>query len=109
MRDHRQIDSRSLALGRAVAARLAADPTLVARAHGTLTRWLATADPRVRPALLEWRASLEGPLPGVIHLLTSTDERSTRLRQSNPFAGVLPTEERNAILRQAARHEPLPT
>jgi hypothetical protein len=32
---------------------------------------------------------LDGPVDGVVTLLTSPDERATRLRQSKPFTGVL--------------------
>jgi hypothetical protein len=59
----------------------------------------------VRPALQEWSAALDGPIQGVISLLTDRDERSVRLRQSNPFAGVLSSAERNAIIRQFHSHD----
>jgi hypothetical protein len=100
MKSHRLIDERSLAFGRAIAARLAENPELTARARETLTRWLTTCSPGARRALEEWLAALDGPGEGVVALLTGTDERATRLRQSNPFAGVLSAQERNAILRQ---------
>src|SRR5437773_763644 len=90
MKDHRRIDERSLAFGRAIAARLAerpADVTALARAN--IHRWMMTCSAGSRPALREWLDALDGPLEGVIALLTSPDERATRLRQSNPFAGVL--------------------
>ena len=100
MTDHRRIDERSLAFGRAVAAKLKARPELIARAKATLERWLTTCSPRARGTLLEWLETLNGPTDAVLHLLTSPDERATRLRQSNPFAGVLSPQERNAILRK---------
>jgi len=53
----------------------------------------------VKRTLDEWIAILDGPLPGVIEVLTADDERATRLRQSNPFAGLLSNEERSRILR----------
>ena len=105
MRDHRLIDERSRAFGEAIAVRLADHPSWISRAQQTVERWLATADPRVRPALMEWQEQLRGPVAGVVGVLTGRDERSTRLRQSNPFAGVLPIPERNEILRRFARHE----
>lgn len=109
MKDHRLIDERSLALGSAIASRLEDHPSWIVRAQQTLERWLATADPRVRPALLEWEELLRGPVADVIVVLTGRDERSTRLRQSNPFAGVLPIQERNEILRRFALHESVST
>jgi hypothetical protein len=100
MPGHQQIDRRSLAFGHAIAERLKSHPEFITRARVTLARWLTTVSPRVSPALLEWSQILEGPLDGVLEILTSTGERATRLRQSNPFAGVLPASERNAILRR---------
>jgi hypothetical protein len=100
MSNHELIDQRSIAFGRAIAARIAADPDVITHARITLARWLTTCAPQVRPGLLEWQAALEGPVDGVVTLLTSPDERATRLRQSNPFAGVLSNQERNAIIRQ---------
>jgi hypothetical protein len=100
MRDHRLIDERSLAFGRAIARRLAEQPDLVSRASMTLERWMTTSSPRVQPVLNEWRAVLDGPIEELISLLTSTDDRAIRLRQSNPFAGLLSQPERNAILQK---------
>ena len=105
MNRHRLIDERSLAFGRAIAARLAQRPELIERARATLVRWLATCSPGARPALEEWLAVLDGPADEVFALLTGTDERAVRLRQSNPFAGVLPPPERTAILRQFQSHD----
>ncbi len=105
MKDHRDIDRRSLAFGEAIAARLRSHPELLTRAKQNLARWLVNGSPSSRPDLLEWEAAVNGPFNGVIALLTDPGEKATRLRQSNPFAGVLPNEERNAILRRFADHE----
>ena len=106
--DHQRIDERSLAFGRLIAERVAAHPELIAQARETAARWLQTCSPRSRSTLQEWLATLDGPVEGVLRLLTSPDERSTRLRQSNPFAGVLSQEERNTILRQFHAHDATP-
>lgn len=100
MKDHRDIDKRSLAFGRAIAARLQEHPEFVVRARLTILRWMETCSPRSQLALEEWLAALDGPIEGVLALLTSPDERATRLRQSNPFTGVLSSPERNQILRE---------
>lgn len=105
MPTHARIDERSLAFGRAIADRLRADPTLIERARDNLIRWLSTCSDAARPALLEWQAALDGPVDGVLALLTSTDERAMRLRQSNPFAGVLTSQERAGILRAFPSHD----
>jgi hypothetical protein len=103
--DHRLIDERSLAFGRAIASKLAEHPELIDRARGTIGRWMATCSPAVRPALAEWQSALQGSREGVTALLTGTDERAARLRQSNPFAGVLSSKERTEILRQFNTHD----
>jgi hypothetical protein len=98
MRDHRLIDERSLAMAMAIAERLRQEPGLVQLARENIHRWLKTSSPGVRLTLEEWLAVLDGPVDGVVELLTSRTERATRLRQSNPFAGALSEKQRNAIL-----------
>ena len=100
MKTHLAIDQRSLALGQAVSARLVEDPSLIHRGQATLSRWLRTCSPQVRPALQEWESVLQQPVSQVVELLSGTDERAIRLRQSNPFAGVLSPRERTAILKE---------
>jgi len=97
---HQQIDARSLAFGRAIAGRLIEKPELIEHARANIHLWLKTCSPGVDRTLHEWLAVLNGPLSGTIELLTAEDERATRLRQSNAFAGVLSNQERNRILRQ---------
>ena len=98
MKDHRLIDQRSLAFGRAIAARLPGHPEIVERAKATLARWQKTFAPREYQTLQEWEGILAGPLDGIIAILTSGDERAIRLCQSSPFTSVLSQQERNAIL-----------
>lgn len=101
MRSHQWIDRRSLALHEAVAAKLAERPELLDVARDNVERWLRD---RPVPALMEWRDLLQHePLSAILDVLRSRSEAATRLRQSSPFAGVLTSEERDAILR---RHEP---
>ena len=96
MRSHQWIDQRSLALHEAVAAKLEADPQLLDVARRNLERWLQQ-NPAL--ALREWRRILDStPLADVVALLRSSSEEATRLRQSSPFAGLLTTEERRAIM-----------
>ncbi|MBV9127778.1 MAG: hypothetical protein JO117_06780 [Verrucomicrobia bacterium] len=101
-RTHDWIDERSLALHRAIVAHLRADPQrVVARAKANLARWMRTAGPRARPVLREWSEILESQTPDALaRLLTSRDERTKRLRQSSPFAGVLSSAERDAVFRE---------
>lgn len=105
MNAHAAIDRRSLALGQAVAARLCDDPSLIVRGQVTVSRWMQTCSPQVRPALQEWQSLLQQPLSQVVGMLTGTDERAIRLRQSNPFAGVLSPRERTAIMKEFAAYD----
>jgi hypothetical protein len=95
VRSHAWIAARSLALHQEVAAKLEADPNLLATASANLERWLTS---RPEAALIEWRDVLHTrSLPEILALLRSPDERAARLRQSSPFAGLLAPEERQAI------------
>jgi hypothetical protein len=100
MIDHRDIDRRSLAFGRAIAEKLTQRPELAEHARSNLDRWMLTVSEGTKPALREWLDALNGPLEGVLDLLTAETEHATQLRQSNPFAGVLSQTERNEIMNQ---------
>jgi len=99
MKDHRLIDERSLAFSRLIADKLRANPAGIQHARDNLERWLRECSERSRPALFEWRQLLDGPVEDLLSFLTSREERAVRLRQSSPFAGILTSEERWAILR----------
>jgi len=93
--DHGRLDQRELALHRVVAEKLERDPSLLQVAQGNIARWRRQG---VRsPYFLEWERILTEPLPSVLELLRSPDERAVRLRQSSPFAGILSEQERLAI------------
>jgi hypothetical protein len=94
MKDHRLIDERSLAFCRLIARKW----TRIRRSWTQRALTCNAGWPHARPALLEWQAALEQPSHATMALLLGTNERSVRLRQSNPFAGVLTPAERNAIL-----------
>ena len=108
MSNHQNIDLRSLAMDQRMAEKLLANPALVDRGLANLDRWLKTCSPGVRPVLIEWQTLLQRPLPDVILVLRSTDERATRLRQSSPFAGLLSVSERTEILKRFPTREPQP-
>lgn len=96
MRSHQWIDQRSLALHEAVAAKLEAHPQLMDVVRRNLERWLQQ---NPATALREWRRILDStPLPEVVALLRSSSDEAARLRQSSPFAVLLTTEERRAIM-----------
>lgn len=93
-------DLNSLALGRAVAARLAADPeAVITKGKENLARMRA-ADPlgHASELLDAWASLLAGPPAAVARVLTSLDPRSDQLRKNGPFAGVLTPQERRRVL-----------
>lgn len=97
------MDERSRALGAAVGEHLKQTPSLVRVARDQIGRWeenaVANSDGRVLRALKEWRTLLdELTLDQLIELLREDSTRAARLRQSSPFAGLLPDGERAAIL-----------
>jgi hypothetical protein len=100
-RTHAWIDQRSLALDRAIAQTLRAQPQMLERVKATLGRWIEQRQASVPPVLIEWREILDDwSLEKILDLLTSADERPRRLRQSSPFCGILSPEERLAIFKE---------
>jgi len=85
-----------LALHRAIAEKLRANPELIAIAVENLDRW-TLARGRSQPYWDAWREILKHPLPYVLDLMTQESERMTAMRQATPFAGVLDPKERWAI------------
>ena len=102
---HAIIDERSLAFGEHIARRLREQPELLHQAQAQLTRWREHGAPNVQATFREWQAILDAGPEATIAVLTGSDERHVRLRQSAPFAGeqFISREDRNAILRRFAR------
>jgi hypothetical protein len=93
---HQRIDRRSLALHRAIADKLRADPALLAIALDNLDQW-SRENGRSQPYWDAWREILKRPLEEVLRLMVEESERMTAMRQANPFAGILTPRERWAI------------
>ena len=107
MHNHRHIDARSHALAVAVADELRRQPALVDLARKNLALDENQFCRGVRSTLEEWDIALHGSTEHVIELLTGAGERSVRLRQSNPFAGVLSSRQRTEILNRFAHRDAL--
>jgi transcriptional regulator with XRE-family HTH domain len=92
-------EARSLALHRAIAARLAADPEpVLLRARKNLAVMRRANDDGAADAwFTEWERRLDAPLASVIEVLVSHQQDARDLRQVTPFAGVLSDDERRAI------------
>lgn len=95
-------------MDRLIAEKIRKDPLLVNKAREILARWMTQADPSVLPVFEEWKTILDGSLPEILDVLQGEDERSTRLRQSSPFCGILSREERTRILLEYDCRESLP-
>ena len=105
---HEVIDERSLEMHRVVARELRADPSKLDRVVAWIERFLADPNYSVqgKDALTEWLDLIHiRGLPGVLTALEDRSGEGQRLRQSSPFAVVMPQDERQAIL---ARYEPVP-
>lgn len=96
MRTHQEIDLRSLALARAIVAKIDSDDTRrgLTDARATCARWYSE-NPSL--ALAEWLKILQQEWAKVRVVLLAETEDGQRLRQSNPFCGVLTAVERWSI------------
>jgi hypothetical protein len=104
---HELAEERSLAYHRAVAARLMREPTLVDRARRRVREWSASG--ALHPDYArEWESRLDLPLVELAAAITDPSEHARALRQSTPFAGVLPARERWALWREVRRASDAP-
>ncbi len=80
---------------RRIARRLQSAPgEVIGKARENLRRWRETRGGILPPALEEWERLLDRLPPDELNaLLVAEDEEAVRLRQSSPFAGVLPPQE----------------
>ncbi len=99
MRTHQDIDRRSLELARAIVAIIDADPERRGLAHAreVCRRWLAS---QPSPAVEEWGRLLSREWPDIRALLLDEGDEGQRLRQNDPFCGILTPQQRWAIYRK---------
>jgi len=102
----RREEARSLWLNQVVAGKLVQDPdTVLGLARDNLTRFM-----RVHPEgmsaywLRRWRDVLDQGADAVLAALTSTSKEGIDLRQNSPFAGALPEDERQRVLKAFANY-----
>jgi hypothetical protein len=88
--NHQDIDRRSLMMHRIIAARLRAQPDLIAVAHANMARWNCPE----RGWWQEWSAILSSQtVEEIANLIERKDENACRMRQSAPFSGILTPRE----------------
>jgi hypothetical protein len=105
---HDVIDQISLEMARRIVERLRRDPEAVlSRARETLQRWMKrhTDNPWLMKCDLEWAEILERPLEEICAILLDESDKGQRLRQNDPFVGILPPEEVWEVKRTLRRRE----
>ena len=104
---HQLIEERSYEMDRVVADVLRREPAKLDLVVGWIEERLGDPDYSLhsKDALQEWLDLIRARgLPGVLEKLADRSEDAFRMRQSSPFAVIMPQDERMRILR---RYEPL--
>ena len=100
---HQVIDERSFEMDQVVAAELRRDPAKLELVVDWIEKFLKDPDysSHSKDGLREWLALIrERGLPGVLSKLGERSEDASRMRQSSPFAIIMPQDERLRILRK---------
>lgn len=101
---HAGRDRQALLSADWVARRLDRDPTLPKRARSWLVHRLHDASEREAEELREWIRLLDtASIPRLQYVLRNGGERSTRLRQTNPFLPALTDAERRSMRAEVGR------
>lgn len=102
MEAHRLAEQRSIALHRAVATKLAAEPRWLARARARVAAW--RRDGSVAAYYVDaWEDLLALDMAALQAALVDEGERARALRQVSPFAGTLSARERWRIWRAVGK------
>ena len=97
-RSHQWVDARNLAMSRLIARKIRRNPKLFQEAVETLRHWKKINKP-VPEAILEWdRILKKNSLARILEILTDKSEEGNRLRQSDPFSGILTYRQRMRFL-----------
>ena len=96
---HQVIDERSLELHGVIARELRADPAKLDLVVAWMQRFLddPNYDEGNKDRLREWLEIIQQGLPAVLNALADRSEEGQRLRQSTPFAVLMPQDERAQI------------
>ena len=99
MNRHELAEARSLALHRAIAARLREDPAVLERARDRVRGWLETGAVAGYWAS-EWNRILSGSVDEICAWLVDESEHARAMRQVTPFAGAIDARTRWRIWRE---------
>ena len=96
---HQWLDQLDLKMCRRIATKVRRDPNLMRIPKTNLQRWKQKLG-YWPPALREWDKIIRThPLPRVLAILTQDNDEGQRLRQSDPFVGILTEQERRSFLK----------
>ena len=108
MPSHTELDERSLALHRVVAARLRAEPGRMAHVAATLARWRSTVSPHTQGYLQRWEALLALGQEACLAKAEEDSQDAAAMRQASPFTGILSERERVGFLKQWRKNRAKP-
>lgn len=95
---HQWMDACDLAMARCIAEKIRHQPGLMQIPKNNLRRWKQKLR-RWPPALREWEEILAtNSAARVLEILTQDNDEGQRLRQSDPFVGILAEEDRQWFL-----------
>jgi hypothetical protein len=104
MTTHLFIDRRNLQLAQVLVSKIDINPDAgVKKAQEVCTRWKKSGH---NGTIDEWLAILSHPWNVIKSILLDPSENGCRLRQSNPFCGILSPQERWTIYRSFKENEP---
>lgn len=105
MQTHQQIDARSLDWHRLVVDRIRANPALFSNVLATIEHLKRMVSPSALSLVLEWDRLAQAGVDRCLAMAVEDSERGRQMRQSAPFAGIIPPREREAFFRRwAADH-----
>jgi len=96
---HRWLDIVNLEMCRAIAKKIRRNPQLMRIPRANLQHW-REKNRGLAVAQREWETILQrNPVERVLEILTQDNDEGQRLRQSDPFVGILSEKERLAFFR----------
>lgn len=106
---HAVIDERNYEMDQVIVAVLRRAPSKLKLVVDWINQKLADPDYCVqsKDALTEWLRVIESRgVEGVLDVLNGRDQDATRMRQSSPFAVIMPQDERQRILQRYEARRP---
>ena len=93
-------ERRSLAVHRAIAAKLQENPERLLERAGRMLELMSEKHPGAGALLSEWKRTLALPVSEIVEVLLDNRPRARELRHVTPFGGVLTAPERALVYRQ---------